>query len=120
MSELVTVHHPDKGTHDVPADQAQYLVNRQGWTLGKPKAKAEKAEKADSDSKSTPADNGGNGSTGDSIPEAAADRIAWIGTDPDRARQAATDEEERGDKARTTVTDHIAKVLAEANKSQED
>lgn len=93
---MATVSHPTKGTHEVPDDQAQYLA-RHGWTIGDaPEPPAEPPAEPDA------------------MPEPAADRIAWIGTDPDRANAAAADESERGDKARKSVTDHIAKVLAEA------
>lgn len=59
------------------------------------------------------------------MPENANERKDWIGNDPARAQQALDDEEARGDKARTTVTDHARSVLNptpndQANNGQED
>lgn len=47
----------------------------------------------------------------DDMPELAAERIEWIGQDRERAERAMADENERGDKARSTVVDAATAVL---------
>jgi hypothetical protein len=55
------------------------------------------------------------------MPETAAERIRWIGQDPERAQAALDDEDRRGDDARSTVMDHAERVLdAESQADDED
>ncbi len=110
-ARTVRITHPTKGESMVTEEVAAYQV-RHGWSRStgpapKPTPDPEAAAQPAVDA-----------STGD-MPAKAAELIAWIGTDPDRAARALTAEQALGNSARSTVLDHIAKVTAEANPDPE-
>ncbi|MBX7264928.1 hypothetical protein KIF24_01905 [Micromonospora sp. Llam7] len=54
---------------------------------------------------STPAD-------GDEVPDASVTKVTeWVGDDRDRATRALKVEQERGDRARVSLVDHLTKML---------
>lgn len=94
-----TASHPDKGTFEVTEEVAQVLRNRAGWTI----SGTSDDDQAD-DSQAV------DGQEDVDMPDKADDLVTWIGDNPDRAA-AALEAEQARPKPRTTVTDHIAKVL---------
>lgn len=56
------------------------------------------------------------GPTPDDVPDAkVSDVMAWVDSDPARARAALEAEQTRGDKPRTTLVDQLNEIIEEAN-----
>lgn len=91
---MVTLSHPDRKDLLVVSTAAARVHKRAGWV---------------------------EASASEQIPAKAADRITWIGTDPERAELARTDEQSRTN-PRQSVLDHIETVInpVTPDESQED